>query len=80
MTEYSWAVNKLKLARAVAACGANATNPTEADIKAKYISYAGLVVEQGETLEEVVAKKVEEIKIKQVKNEAKVKETKGKKK
>lgn len=44
--QYSWAVNVAKLERAVAAAGPKGT---EKEIKALYISYAGLVREVGET-------------------------------
>lgn len=39
-----WALNKIKLQRAIAKCGANAS---EEDIKAAYVSMGGLV--EGET-------------------------------
>lgn len=46
MKKYTWAVNPLKLERAIAKAGINGT---EADIKALYISYGGLIVEENDT-------------------------------
>lgn len=69
---YDWAVNPIKEKRAIAWANQQEAltkvKPNEKDIKAKYVSYAGLVVEPPKTVEEVVKEKQEEVAIEKTKN------------
>lgn len=55
--DFSWAVNKTKMARAIKAVKDSGAEVTEAAVKALYITYAGHVAEEGEIKKAKTGKK-----------------------